>query len=251
MFRFRLLIEYDGTDYVGWQRQPHQRSIQGSIEKAVFAFAGEHQEVRGAGRTDAGVHALGQVGHVDLSKDWRPDVVRDALNAHLRSQRDAIVILEAACVADDFDARTSALKRHYIYRILDRRPPATLDRWRVWHIPKPLDVAAMADGARHLLGRHDFTTFRASECQANSPVRTLDQCDVLREGAMIALHVSARSFLHHQVRSMAGSLAEVGLGKWQPDDMKTRLNARDRTACGPQAPAHGLYFAKVDYPEQL
>jgi tRNA pseudouridine38-40 synthase len=249
MPRYRLLIEYDGTGYAGWQRQPDQRSIQSSIEAAIFAFSGERKEVRGAGRTDAGVHALGQVGHVDLMKDWRPDVVRDALNAHLRSQRETIAILDAMRVKDEFDARISALKRHYIYRILDRRPPATLDQFRVWQIPKQLDLAAMMDGARHLLGRHDFTTFRASECQAKSPVRTLDQLDVVRRDTTIEMHVSARSFLHHQVRSMAGSLVEVGLGKWQPDDMKKRLDARDRTLCGPQAPACGLYFARVDYPE--
>jgi tRNA pseudouridine38-40 synthase len=247
MHRYKLTIEYDGTAYAGWQKQPDQRGVQQAIEEAVFAFTGEEVTVRGAGRTDAGVHALGQVAHCDLGKDWRIDVVRDALNAHLRSRDDSVSIVSVEMAAPDFDARLSATKRHYIYRIIDRRPPLTLEKFRAWHCPRPLDADAMHAGARHLIGKHDFTTFRASECQAKSPVKTLDQCDVLRTGTGIEIHVSARSFLHHQVRSMAGSLVEVGLGKWQPDEVARRLAARDRARCGPQAPAMGLYFLKVEY----
>ncbi len=247
MPRYKLTIEYDGTDYVGWQRQPDARGIQEALETAIFAFTGEETLVRGAGRTDAGVHALGQVGHVDLTRDWRPDKIRDAMNAHLRDQGDQVSVLSAEKAEEGFDARMSATKRHYVYRIIDRRPPLTLDRLRAWHIPRRLDEAAMQAGAQHLLGHHDFTTFRSAECQANSPLRTLDRCDVIRSGERLDMHVSARSFLHHQVRSMAGSLAQVGLGKWTPDEVKSRLEAKDRAMCGPQAPAMGLFFVRVDY----
>jgi tRNA pseudouridine38-40 synthase len=247
MPRYKLLIEYDGTVYAGWQRQPGQRSIQQALEEAIFAFTGDSGIVRGAGRTDAGVHALGQVAHVDLTRDWRPDKIRDATNAWLRTQNDTVSILQVEAAPDDFDARLRATKRHYLYRLIDRRSPLTLDRLRAWHIPKPLDAEAMQAGAAHLLGHHDFTTFRAAECQAKSPMRTLDRCDVLRNGEALEIHVSARSFLHHQVRSMAGSLVQVGWGKWTPDEVKRRLAARDRALCGPQAPAMGLYFMSVDY----
>ncbi len=247
MPRYKLTIEYDGAGYAGWQRQPDRRSIQEAIEDAVFALSGERSSIGGAGRTDAGVHALGQVAHVDFTRDWRSDTVRDGLNAHLRSRDDTVAILAAEKVDDAFDARMSATKRHYLYRIIDRRPPLALERAWAWQVPKRLDVAAMHEGAQLLLGRHDFTTFRSSECQANSPVRTLDQCDVARVGQEVQLRLSARSFLHHQVRSIAGSLVEIGRGVWEPAEIGRRLAAKDRTLCGPQAPAHGLYFVKVDY----
>jgi len=212
---------------------------------AVAAFAGESALVQGAGRTDAGVHARGQVAHVDLARDWDTDTVRDALNAHLRPHPVAVLAAEKA--ADDFNARTSAVKRHYLYRIVNRRADLTLDLGRAWRLPRPLDTGAMQAAARHLLGKHDFTTFRSSECQARSPVKTLDQLDVLRDGEEVRVLASARSFLHNQVRSMVGSLVMVGEGKWSADDLAKVLAARDRTACGPLAPPDGLYLMKVDY----
>lgn len=250
MPRFRLTVEYDGTPYAGWQRQAEHPSIQGGIEAAVEKFCGETVTIQGAGRTDAGVHALAQVAHVDLSRDWPGDTVRDALNAHLRNGGERISIIAALAVADDFDARFSAIRRHYVYRILNRRAPAALDAERVWWLPRPLDVEAMAKAAERLIGRHDFTTFRSTQCQATSPVRTLERLDI-RNGenaGEIEIHASARSFLHNQIRSIAGSLRLAGEGKWSPDDMSAALEARDRSACGPVAPPGGLYFASVDYP---
>ncbi|MEZ5840976.1 MAG: tRNA pseudouridine(38-40) synthase TruA [Hyphomicrobiales bacterium] len=246
MPRYRLNIEYDGTPFVGWQRQAEGESVQGAIERAIAAFAGEVAGIRGAGRTDAGVHASGQVAHVDLARDWKTDTVRDAINAHLRPA--PVAILSAERVGDDFDARFSATARHYVYRILDRRAPPALDRDRVWHVGRRLDEGLMAAAARTLLGRHDFTTFRAAACQAASPVRTLDRLDVVRCGDVIELHVSARSFLHNQVRSMAGTLKLAGAGQWSAADVGDALAARDRAACGPVAPACGLCLARVDYP---
>jgi tRNA pseudouridine38-40 synthase len=246
--RYRITIEYDGTGYVGWQRQPDHRSIQQALEEAIAGFANEAVTVGGAGRTDAGVHALGQVAHFDLARLWRPDRIRDAINAYLRKQRDHIAVLLAEAVSDDFDARHSALRRHYVYRIVDRRAPLALDRLRAWNSPVALDAAAMQIAAGHLLGRHDFTTFRSAECQSESPVKTLDRLDVLRTDGGIEVHTHARSFLHHQVRSMVGSLVEVGRGVWAPTEMRRRLEAANRALCGPQAPAHGLYFLRVDYP---
>lgn len=247
MPRYCITIEYEGTPFVGWQRQAEEAgtSIQGALEQAIFKFSGEMVGVRGAGRTDAGVHALGQVAHFDLAKAWEPGRVRDAMNFHLRP--DPVAVIDCACVADDFDARFSATKRHYLYRILTRRAPPVLDRNRVWWLTAPLDAEAMADAARAFIGRHDFTTFRAAQCQAKSPVKSLDRFDVTREGAEIVCRVSARSFLHNQVRSMVGSLKLVGEGKWQPGDIAKALAARDRTACGPVAPAAGLYLERVDY----
>ena len=219
--------------------------MQGVLTAAVAAFAGESTLVQGAGRTDAGVHARGQVAHIDLAREWDTDTVRDALNAHLRPH--PVAVLAAERVADDFNARTSAVKRHYLYRIVNRRPDLTLDAGHAWRVPRPLDAAAMHEAAQRLVGKHDFTTFRAAECQAKSPVKTLDQLDVVREGDEVHVLASARSFLHHQVRSMVGSLALVGDAKWSADDMAAALAARDRTACGPVAPPDGLYLMRVDY----
>ena len=245
MPRYRLRIEYDGTPFVGWQRQENGRSVQQAIEEAIAKFSGETITLRGAGRTDAGVHALGQVAHVDLARDWPVDTVRDALNAHLRPE--PVAILEASQAPPDFDARFSAVKRHYLYRILSRRAPPALERDRVWALPQPLDTGAMHRAAQALIGKHDFTTFRAAECQAESPLRTLDRLDVSREGDEVAVRASARSFLHSQVRSMVGSLAKVGEGKWPEARVGEILAARDRAACGPLAPPYGLYLAGVDY----
>jgi tRNA pseudouridine38-40 synthase len=245
MPRYKLTIEYDGTPFVGWQVQDNGVSVQGVLAEAVLAFAGERAVVGGAGRTDAGVHALGQVAHVDLAKDWPADTVRDALNAHLRPHPIAVLLAER--VADDFDARFSAIKRHYRYRIVNRRADLSLEALRAWRIPRPLDAAAMQDAAQKLVGRHDFTTFRSTECQAKSPVKTLDRLDVARDGDEVRITAIARSFLHNQVRSMVGSLVHVGEGKWSADDLAAALAARDRTACGQVAPPQGLYLVRVEY----
>jgi tRNA pseudouridine38-40 synthase len=245
MPRYKLTIEYDGSPFVGWQIQAADLSVQGVLTEAVAAFAGERVSVNGAGRTDAGVHALGQVAHIELSKEWDTDTVRDALTAHLRPHPVAVIAAER--VAADFDARFSAVKRHYRYRIVNRRPDLTLDRGRAWRVPKRLDEAAMHAAAQRLIGKHDFTTFRDTECQAKSPVKTLDQLDVVRDGDEVRVITSARSFLHSQVRSMVGSLVAVGEGRWSADDLAAALAARARTACAPVAPPEGLYLVKVDY----
>lgn len=247
MPRYKLTIEYDGRLFVGWQRQANGPSVQEAIETAFAGFCGHAVAIRGAGRTDAGVHALGQVAHADLARDWRPDVLREALNAHLRPKRVAILTVEP--VAGTFDARFSALRRHYLYRIINRRAPLTLDLGRAWLVKRPLDAGAMHEAAQILLGRHDFSTFRAAECQATSPIRTLDVLDVAKDGDAIEIHASARSFLHHQVRSMVGSLELVGAGKWQPHDLRAALESCDRAHCGMVAPAEGLYFVAVEYGE--
>jgi tRNA pseudouridine38-40 synthase len=245
MPRYRLILEYDGTPFVGWQMQENGPSVQGRLAEAIKAFSGEDTIPRGAGRTDAGVHALGQVAHFDLAKDWTTDKVRDALNAQLRP--DPISVLACERAADDFDARFSATARHYLYRIVTRRAPLALDRNRAWHVVHTLDAAAMHRAAQALIGHHDFTTFRSAECQAASPVKTLDRLAVTQAGAEIGIEASARSFLHNQVRSMVGSLKLVGEGKWTAANLEQALAARDRAACGPVAPACGLYLAKVDY----
>jgi len=245
MPRYKLTIEYDGTPFSGWQWQDHAPSVQGALVDALAAFCGHAVKVNGAGRTDAGVHALGQVAHVDLEKDWRVDQVRDALNAHLRPH--PVVVLSAEKVADGFDARFSARRRHYLYRIANRRPDLALDRLRAWRVPRRLDVDAMHAAAQRLVGSHDFTTFRSTECQAKSPVKTLDQLDVSRAGDEVQVRTSARSFLHNQVRSMVGALVLAGDGKWSADDLSAALAARNRTACAPVAPPDGLYLVKVDY----
>ncbi len=248
MPRYRLDIEYDGTPYAGWQRQTGQHSVQAAIEQAILGFCGEEVALRGAGRTDSGVHATGQVAHTDLSKDWPADTVRDAVNAHLQMARESVAILGAARVSDDFDARFSATGRHYLYRILNRRAPPALENNRVWWVAKDLDAKTMHEAAQELVGRHDFTTFRSVQCQAKSPLRTLDRLDVTRVAEAIEIRASARSFLHNQVRSIVGTLKRVGEGAWTPADVKAALEAKDRAACGAVAPAGGLYLVKVDYP---
>lgn len=248
MPRYKLVIEYDGTDFAGWQRQANARSVQQTLEEAIERFCGQAVRLHCAGRTDAGVHATHQVAHVVLERDWRTDVIRDATNAHLKPI--PVAVLSAEAVPDSFDARVSARRRYYRYRILDRRPPPTLERNRVWHVPVRLDVAAMDRAARALTGHHDFTTFRAAECQANGPVRTLDRLDVVREGDEAVVYAHARSFLHHQVRSMVGSLMMVGAGRWPEQRIADILTARDRQQCGALAPSCGLYLCGVDYGEQ-
>jgi tRNA pseudouridine38-40 synthase len=245
--RYRLDIEYDGSPYAGWQRQNGQHSVQAALEQAVAAFCGEEVSLRGAGRTDAGVHALGQVAHLDLARDWPADTVRDAVNAHLTSAGETVSVLAAAVVAADFDARFSALRRHYLYRIVNRRAPLALARRQAWWVPKPLDAEAMREAARVLVGKHDFTTFRSVQCQAKSPVKTLDRLDVTRAGEAIEFRATARSFLHNQVRSMVGTLKRVGEGGWDAADVRRALDACDRSACGPVAPPDGLYLLRVGY----
>ncbi len=245
MPRYKLTIEYDGTPFVGWQVQDNGPSVQGVLTEAIAAFTDERVVVAGAGRTDAGVHALGQVAHVDLARDWDGDTVRDAVNFHLRPQ--PVAVLAAEQVAENFDARFSATKRHYLYRIVNRRADLALDQNRAWRVPRPLDGDAMHAAAQKLVGRHDFTTFRAAECQAKSPVKTLDQLDVKRDGDEVRISATARSFLHHQVRSMVGSLVHVGEGKWSVDDLAAALAARDRARCGQVAPPQGLYLVRVEY----
>jgi tRNA pseudouridine38-40 synthase len=245
MPRYKLIIEYDGSPFFGWQVQEDRPSVAGVLEDAVEKLSGERAKVSGAGRTDAGVHALGQVAHIDLAKDWETDVIRDGLNAHLRPH--PVAILSAEKASDDFDARFSATKRHYVYRILNRRADLALDRSRVWRVARALDERKMQEAAQHLLGNHDFTTFRSTECQAKSPVKTLEVLNVTRDGHEIRIEASARSFLHNQVRSIVGSLEQVGEGRWSPADMKRALDARDRAACGPVAPPDGLYLLRVNY----
>lgn len=246
MPRYKLVVEYDGTPFTGWQHQTNGLSVQQAVEEAIAKFAGEKVRIHCAGRTDSGVHATGQVVHVDLAKEWRPDTVRDATNAHLKPA--PVAILSAEPAPETFNARLSAVKRHYLYRILNRRAPAALELNRVWHVAWKLDAEAMHEAAQSLIGRHDFTTFRAAECQANSPVRTLDRLDVERIGDEIRIHASARSFLHHQVRSIVGTLERVGAGRWPVGEVKAALEARDRKRCGPMAPSTGLYLIGVDYP---
>ena len=248
MPRFRLTVEYDGTPYVGWQRQDNGASVQGGLEKAVLSLTGEVVSIRGAGRTDSGVHAVGQVAHVDLSRDWAPYKLRNALNAHLGQAGESICVLEAFAVPDDFDARFSAIRRHYLYRIISRPSRLALEKNRAWWVSKDLDHDAMHAAAQQLVGHHDFTTFRSVHCQAHSPVRTLDRLDVTRSGDLIEIRATAQSFLHNQIRSFAGTLKMAGEGKMSVADVRAALEARDRSACGPVAPPDGLYFMKVDYP---
>ena len=246
MTRYKLTIEYDGRPFVGWQRQSNGPSVQQAIEGAIFAFCGEEVRVQCAGRTDAGVHAMGQVAHVDLGRDPPADTLRDAVNSHLRPQ--PVAVRDAMVVSPDFDARRSAIRRSYRYRIVNRRAPLTLDAGRAWQVMRPLDGEAMHAAAQNLVGHHDFTSFRASECQAKSPVKTLDRLDVSRDGEEILIEAEARSFLHHQVRNMVGTLKLVGEGKWNAAEVSRALEARDRSAAGPTAPADGLYLMAVGYP---
>lgn len=243
---FKITIEYDGGPFVGWQRQDNGPSVQAALEEAVFEFSGERVKVKGAGRTDAGVHALGQVADLTLQNgDWRADKVRDAINHYLKQGPVSVIAAEPA--ADDFSARFDAVRRHYLYRLTDRRPPLALTRGRAWWWPVPLDVEAMAEAAKVLEGRHDFTTFRSTACQAKSPVRDVERVHVTRVGEEIHIEVSARSFLHNQVRSFVGTLKLVGEGKWSRRGVVDALEACDRTRCGPLAPPEGLYLMRVDY----
>jgi tRNA pseudouridine38-40 synthase len=246
MPRYKATVEYDGGPYKGFQLQKTHPSVQGELERAIHAFSGEQARVATAGRTDTGVHATGQVIHFDLEKDWRPDKVRDAVNAHLMPEPVALLSVE---IADpEFHARFSAIERRYLYRILDRRPPPALDRGRVWLCKTPLDAEVMHAAAQVLVGLHDFTTFRDVHCQSASPVKTLDTAKVWREGEEVWLTFSARSFLHRQVRSMTGALAEVGMGRWSAGDLKEALEAKDRARCAQVAPSQGLYLTGVGYP---
>ena len=247
MPRYRIDIEYHGGRYCGWQRQSGQHSVQAAVEQAIHAFCGESVTIRGAGRTYAGVHARGQVAHFDLERDWQANRVMAAINAHLTSAGETVSVLAAADAEPDFDARFSATARHYLYRILNRRAPPAIERGTVWHVARPLDAAAMHDAAQMLVGQHDFTTFRSVQCQAKSPVKTLDRLDVTYDGEIIEIRASARSFLHNQVRSMVGTLKRVGEGALTADDMRAALEATDRAACGPVAPPVGLFLLKVDY----
>ena len=244
MPRFKLTLEYHGGPFVGWQRQENGPSVQGAVE-AALARLGEAAVVTGAGRTDAGVHARGQVAHADLARDWEPFRLSEALNHHLRPM--PIAVLAAERVSDDFHARFDAVRRHYCYRVLCRRAPLTLDAGLAWRLGYPLDVDAMREAAAALVGRHDFTTFRSAQCQAASPVKTLDAIEIERRGDAIAFRLQARSFLHNQVRSIVGTLERVGAGRWPPGRVAQALAARDRAACGPVAPAEGLYLTAVDY----
>lgn len=247
MPRYKLIIEYDGTTYFGWQSQREGRGVQDAVERALWKMEPDAPRLKCAGRTDAGVHALGQVSHVDLKKEWQGRVLRDALNAHLKKADEPIAILSAEPCEERFDCRLWAMQRHYRYRLLNRTAPSALDRHRVWHIIKPLDVEAMQEAAQSVLGKHDFTTFRASACQSKSPVRTLERLDVFHVGEEVYIEASARSFLHNQVRSLVGSLVLVGRGMWPASRMREALDAKDRALCGPVAPACGLYFTRVDY----
>ena len=246
MPRYKLTIEYDGTGLVGWQRQANGLSVQQALETAIVNFSGESATVHGAGRTDAGVHALAQTAHVDLARAVAPEVLRSAVNYHLRPANIAVLVAEP--VPESFDARLSASGRIYLYRILNRRAPPVLERGRVWHVAPPLDIEAMRAGARHLVGHHDFSTFRDSLCQAKSPIKTLDALELRCAGEEIHVEARARSFLHHQMRNITGTLKLVGLGHWHPDDVARALAARDRRAGGPTAPPEGLYLVKVRYP---
>ncbi len=245
MPRYKLTLEYDGGPFVGWQRQENGPSVQEAMENAVAALTGEAALVYGAGRTDAGVHALAMTAHVDIEKDYGANVICNAVNQHLRPA--PIAVLRAEEVSDDFHARFSCIRRAYEYRIVNRRAPLTLERGRAWRVTARLDAEAMHGAAQALVGRHDFSTFRSAQCQSKSPVKTLDEISVSRAGEEIVLRVAARSFLHHQVRSITGSLVEVGRGKWRPRDLETALSAKSREACGPVAPPDGLYFLRADY----
>ncbi len=251
MPRYALKIEYHGAPYSGWQRQKSHPSVQQEIETALRKLQANAPDIAAAGRTDAGVHALAQVAHCDMEKDWDPFRLSEALNFHLKPQ--PIAIVDVSCVSDDFHARFSATERHYLFRLVARRAPVTHDKGLVWQVPHPLDLAAMQTAAKHLIGHHDFTTFRATDCQAKSPVKTLDQLDVreikLPSGSEFQFTLRARSFLHNQVRSLVGTLERVGAGSWSPVDVKKALESRNRAECGPVCPPQGLYLAGVTYPE--
>lgn len=245
MPRYKLILEYDGAPFRGWQRQSDGASVQQALEDAVRGFCGEDVPVVAAGRTDAGVHAMGQVAHLDLAREVTPETLRNALNHHLRPR--PVAVLQATAVPDDFHARFSAKARHYLYRIVNRRAPLVLDAGRAWHVPVPLDAEVMHEAAQRLIGHHDFTSFRSALCQARSPIKTLDRLIVRRLGERLEISAVARSFLHHQVRNMVGTLKLIGEGRFPVAHVETVLAARDRSAAGPTAPACGLYLVRVDY----
>jgi tRNA pseudouridine38-40 synthase len=245
MPRYKLIIEYDGTGFFGWQAQPNAASVQGVLQSAIQKLHGLHIPVHGAGRTDTGVHALAQVAHFDSPRVWEPFELMNAINGNVRPHLVSVLSVEET--HSNFESRFDATKRRYLYRILNRRSPATLDKNKVWLVPTPLNVDHMHEAAQYLVGHHDFTTFRAAECQAASPVKTLDRLDVMRFDDMIEIRAEARSFLHHQVRSIVGSLVRVGLGRWPVLEMKHALEAKDRTRCGPVCPPDGLYLVEVLY----
>ncbi|SFS20322.1 tRNA pseudouridine(38-40) synthase TruA [Yoonia litorea] len=251
MPRYALLVEYHGAPFAGWQRQKDQPSVQGAIETALAKLEPREHTIAAAGRTDAGVHATGQVAHCDLQKDWDPFRLSEALNYHLKPH--PVAILKAAFVDEDWHARFSAVERQYLFKLISRRAPLTSEAGQMWRVNHPLDLAAMQAGADYLLGEHDFTTFRSTICQAKSPVKTLDELRIASKprphGVEFHFHVRARSFLHNQVRSFVGTLERVGAGAWAPEDVKTALEARDRSACGPVSPPQGLYLANVRYPD--
>jgi tRNA pseudouridine38-40 synthase len=250
MPRYAFSVEYDGAPFVGWQRQINQPSVQGAIETALAKLETGPHTIAAAGRTDAGVHGIAQVAHCDLTRNWTPFRLTEALNFHLKPL--PIAITRCALVPDDWHARFSALERQYLFRIISRRAPLTFDAGQMWRVNHMLDLSAMQAGAHYLIGRHDFTTFRSTMCQSNSPVKTLDELRITQVdhtyGTEFRIHVRARSFLHNQVRSFVGTLERVGSGAWQPGDVKTALEARDRASCGPVSPAKGLYLAGVVYP---
>ncbi|MFQ5564316.1 MAG: tRNA pseudouridine(38-40) synthase TruA [Parvularculaceae bacterium] len=245
MPRCKLILEYDGGPFVGWQRQENGPSVQAALEAAAEALCGEKVTAHAAGRTDAGVHAIAMAAHMDLPKDYPANVVRDALNQHLKPA--PVAVLSAKTVSDDFHARFSCVARHYRYRIVNRRPPLALEKGRAWRLARPLDADAMHEAAQAFVGKHDFSTFRDAQCQAASPVKTLSALSVTRAGEEVVIECSAPSFLHSQVRAIVGSLAQVGLGRWEPIRIREALEACDRSACGPTAPACGLYFLRADY----
>lgn len=247
MHRYKLVIEYDGTPYSGWQFQENAPSVQQVVERAIEAFCGHPVRLHCAGRTDTGVHATHQVAHVDLAQPYPVRTIRDAANAHMRD--DLVAVVSAQAVTEAFHARLCAVRRHYTYRILNRGAPPTFDRTRVWHVRQPIDVAALQAAADTLVGHHDFTTFRASQCQAKSPVKTLETLAIERVGEEVRVHAASRSFLHNQVRSMVGTILLAGIGRWSVADVRAALDARDRTRCGALAPPHGLYFVGVEYAE--
>lgn len=251
MPRYALKIEYNGAPFAGWQRQAELPSVQGAVEAALAKLEPGPHTIAAAGRTDTGVHALGQVAHCDMAKQWDPFRLSEALNFHLKP--DPVAVVACAAVSDDWHARFSAEARHYLFRLVVRRAPLTHDAGLAWRVMQPLSLAAMRAGASHLLGRHDFTTFRASECQAKSPIKTLDRLDIEQldypGGSEFRFSISARSFLHNQVRSFVGTLERVGAGAWEPEDVRSALDAKARAACGPVCPPHGLYLRAVDYPE--
>ena len=245
--RYKLTIEYDGTSLLGWQRQLDGPSVQQYLEEILAKLNGFHREIVSAGRTDAGVHALGQVAHIDLEREMEPWKIREAFNGNLQAAEVPVSVLAVEAVDANFNARFSAKKRAYIYRILNRRAPSPLLHNRVWWVPRPLDIELMRQGAQYLLGHHDFSSFRAAACQAKSPIKTLDKLDITSQGEEVIFNVEARSFLHHQVRNFVGTLKLVGEGRLTPADVKRILEAKDRSAAGPTAPASGLYLARVEY----